>query len=65
MAFYGFYNILETQESTSVERGLIDIGVYNLISSLEITTSGLKGTKFIPRKPICTFFSPKVAKNAI
>ncbi len=65
MAFYEFYNVLKTQESTSVKRGPIDINVYSLILSLEIIVSRLKGTRFIPRKLIHIFFSPKISKNAI
>ena len=64
MASCKFYGILKIQESTSVVRGPVDVGVYNLTSSLEITVSGLKGTKSVPRKPARTFSSPKVAKNA-
>ena len=55
MAFYKFYNVLKTQESTSAKGGPVDIGVYNLILSLEITVSGLKGTRFISRKSVCIF----------
>ncbi len=65
MAFYRFYNILKTQESTSAERDLIDVNIYNLISSLKIIVSGLKGIKFIPRKPIYIFSSSKITKNII
>ncbi len=65
MASYRFYSILETQESTSVKKGPIDIGIYNLISSLEITASKLKGIKFIPRKLIYIFFLSKITKNVI
>ncbi len=55
MAFCKFYNILEIQESTSVEKGPIDIDIYNLILNLKITASRLKGTKLILRKPIYIF----------
>src|SRR6266566_3932940 len=65
MAFYKFYNVLKTQESTSVKRGLIGIDIYNLISSLEITASRLKGTRPVPRKPARIFSSSKVAKNVV
>ncbi len=65
MASYRFYNILKTQESTSIEGGPIGINICSLISSLEIIVSGLKGTKPIPRKPARIFSSLKVAKNAI
>ena len=47
----------------SIKKGLVDVDIYSLISSLEITVSGLKGTKPIPRKPIRIFSSPKVTKN--
>ena len=60
-----FYNILETQESTSVERNPVNVDIYNLISNLKITTSRLKRTKFIFWKFIRIFSSPKIAKNII
>ncbi len=65
MAFYGFYNVLKTQESISVEKGPINIDIYSLILSLEIIVSGLKETRFILRKPIRIFSSPKITKNVI
>ena len=65
MAFYRFYNILKTQESISIKRGPINIDIYNLISSLEIIASRLKGTKLIPRKPIYIFFLLKIIKNVV
>ena len=65
MVFYGFYSILKTQESTLVERSSIDINIYSLISSLEITVSGLKRIKLILRKPTYIFSSSKITKNAI
>ncbi len=65
MAFCGFYNILKTQESTSAKRGPIDVDIYNLISSLEITVSGLKGIRLISWKPVRIFFLLKVIKNAV
>ena len=65
MAFYRFYSILETQESISADGGPVGVGVYNLISSLEIITSGLKRIRLIPWKPVRTFSSLKIAKNVI
>src|SRR6266699_1365220 len=65
MAFYGFYDVLEIQESILAEGGPVDIGVYSLISSLEITASRLKGTRLVPRKPARIFSSSKVAKNVV
>ena len=65
MASYKFYNVLKIQKSTSVERGSIDVDIRSLISSLEIIASGLKETKFVPRKPIRIFFSPKITKNVV
>ena len=65
MVSYKFYNILKIQKSISAKRGPIDIDIYNLISNLEITMSGLKRTKSILQKPIHIFSSPKIAKNAV
>ena len=65
MAFYGFYDVLEIQESILAEGGPVDIGVYSLISSLEITASRLKGIKLVPRKLARIFSSPKIVKNAV
>ncbi len=65
MAFYKFYDILKIQKSISVEKGLVGIDIYNLILSLEIITSGLKGTKFVPWKPIYIFSLLKIMKNTI
>ena len=65
MVFYRFYNILETQESTSIKRSPIDISIYNLILSLEITVFKLKETRFIPWKPIHIFSLSKIVKNII
>ena len=65
MASYGFYSVLKTQKSTSVERSSVDVGIYSLISSLEITASRLKGTRLVPRKPARIFSSSKVAKNVV
>ncbi len=65
MASCGFYGILETQESTSAAGGPIGIGVRNLISSLEITASGLKGIRFVSRKLIRIFSLLKVTKNVV
>ena len=65
MASYRFYNILKTQESTSIEGGPIGINICSLISSLEIITSGLKRIKLIFWKPTRIFSSLKVAKNVV
>ena len=65
MAFYKFYDILKIQKSILVKRDPIDIDIYNLILSLEIITSGLKGTKFVPWKPIYIFSLLKIMKNTI
>jgi len=65
MAFYRFYGVLKTQESTSVEGDLIGVDIYSLILSLEIIVSGLKGIRLILRKPTYIFSSPKVTKNTV
>ncbi len=65
MASYGFCSVLETQESTSAEKGPVGISVYSLILSLEIIVSGLKRTKFVFWKPVYIFSSPKIAKNTM
>src|SRR4051812_37482276 len=63
-ASVGFRGVWETQGSASVEGGPVGVGVRSLISNVDSTACGSKGTRPVPQKPALMFFSVIVAKWA-
>jgi hypothetical protein len=65
----GFFGVCDTYISVIQERGSGGVGVRNLISSFDITTSRLKGISPDPLNPLSTFCLiidlTKAALNAI
>ena len=61
----GFCGILETQGSAAPTGGPVGVGVYNYMSNLERTLSGLYGTRPAPAKPPYMFFSVIEVKKAL